>query len=202
MSIRPRLEFWFEFASTYSYLAAHRIEKLAATKGVDVSWRPFSLGPIFAAQGWTNSPFNIYEMKGRNMWRDMERLCALYGLPLKRPEIFPQNGLTAARVALSLPDGERRAAFVKAVYSANFANGENIKDDDVLDRILTHLGEDIASLRATASTDTIKATFKANTDDAISKGIYGAPSFVTVSGELFWGNDRLEQALDWAVTKR
>lgn len=69
------LEFWFEFASTYSYLAASRIEEVAAGSGVRLRWRPFLLGPIFASQGWGDSPFNLYPLKGRYMWRDMERLC-------------------------------------------------------------------------------------------------------------------------------
>ena len=67
----PKLEFWYEFASTYSYPAAMGIEALAETAGVEVVWRPFLLGPIFGEQGWNDSPFNIYPAKGRYMWRDM-----------------------------------------------------------------------------------------------------------------------------------
>ena len=100
MARRPTLEFWYEFASTYSYLSAMRIEPLAQAAGVDVRWRPFLLGPIFAAQGLTSSPFNLYPVKGRYMWRDMEREGARFGVPFKRPDTFPQNGLVAARVAL------------------------------------------------------------------------------------------------------
>src|SRR5215207_5334269 len=100
MTRRPVLEFWYEFASTYSYLAAMRIEPLAEAAGVDIRWRPFLLGPIFAAQGWTSSPFNLFPAKGRYMWRDMERQAAALGLPFNKPDPFPQNGLIAARVAL------------------------------------------------------------------------------------------------------
>ena len=88
--------------STYSYPAAMRIEAIAAARGVNVAWRPFLLGPIFAEAGWRDSPFNIYPIKGRYMWRDMERICARLNLPLVRPDPFPQNSLAAARVALSL----------------------------------------------------------------------------------------------------
>ena len=95
-----RVEFWFEFASTYSYPAAMRIETLAARAGVPVAWQPFLLGPIFQAQGWRDSPFNLYPAKGRYMWRDLERLCAKHGLPYARPEIFPQRSILAARLAL------------------------------------------------------------------------------------------------------
>ena len=100
MPRRPVLEFWYEFASTYSYLAAMRIEEMAAIADVEIRWRPFLLGPIFASQGWNTSPFNVYPAKGRHMWRDMEREAARLGLPMRRPDPFPQNTLVAARVAV------------------------------------------------------------------------------------------------------
>src|SRR5262245_33940880 len=112
----PTLIFWYEFASPYSWLAAERITDLADRAAVDIVWRPFLLGPIFVAQGWTTSPFNIYEAKGRNMWRDIERVAAEMGLPpVTQPDPFPQNSLSAARVATALPDSFR-PAFSRAVY--------------------------------------------------------------------------------------
>src|SRR5882724_8090243 len=96
----PSLDFWFDFASTYSYPAAARIGPLAAEAGIAVRFRPFLLGPIFKAQGWDSSPFNLYRAKGRNMWRDLERLCEDAGLPFRRLEPFPQHSLLPARVAL------------------------------------------------------------------------------------------------------
>ena len=95
-------EFWYEFASTYSYPAALRVAALADERGVSLVWRPFLLGPIFFAQGWRDSPFNVYPAKGRYMWRDLERTCGAMGVPLKRPDPFPQPSLLAARVALAL----------------------------------------------------------------------------------------------------
>src|SRR5256886_17599605 len=95
----PALDFFYEFASSYSYIAAMRIAPLAKAAGVEVRWRPFLLGPIFKAQGWDTSPFNLYEAKGRYMWRDMERLAAELSLPFRRPDPFPQNSLLPARVA-------------------------------------------------------------------------------------------------------
>ncbi|HXZ21594.1 MAG TPA: DsbA family protein [Pseudolabrys sp.] len=97
---RPALDFWFEFASTYSYPATMRIAPLAKASGIALRWRPFVLGPIFKAQGWSTSPFNIYPDKGRYMWRDLERICKTLDLPFVRPDPFPQNALLAARVAL------------------------------------------------------------------------------------------------------
>ena len=87
------LDFYFDFASTYSFPAAVRIGALAAHAGVTLRWRPFLLGPIFKARGWETSPFNIYPDKGRYMWRDMERLCLAHGLGLVRPQPFPQASL-------------------------------------------------------------------------------------------------------------
>jgi 2-hydroxychromene-2-carboxylate isomerase len=95
-----RLTFWYEFASTYSYLAAMRIDAAADAAGVEVAWQPFLLGPIFKAQGWTTSPFNIYPAKGRYMIRDVARIAAARGLPFRMPDPFPANTLKAARLAI------------------------------------------------------------------------------------------------------
>ena len=116
------LNFWFDFASTYSYPAAMRIEKLAANHGVSVVWRPFLLGPIFAAQGWTDSPFNLQPEKGRYMWRDLERLCQAEGIAFRRPSQFPRNSLLAARVACYRPS---RGAWSMRTYQAEFPNARD-----------------------------------------------------------------------------
>jgi 2-hydroxychromene-2-carboxylate isomerase len=87
------IEFWFEFASSYSYPAALRIEEVAQRAGVRLIWRPFLLGPIFKAQGWNDSPFNIYPAKGNYMWRDLQRVCDALGIPFRKPSVFPRNGL-------------------------------------------------------------------------------------------------------------
>jgi 2-hydroxychromene-2-carboxylate isomerase len=195
---KPHLTFWYEFASTYSWLAAERIEALAAAADIEVRWQPFLLGPIFVAQGWQSSPFNVYAAKGANMWRDIERQCVLMGLPPPtRPEPFPQNSLLAARVATALPDTARQA-FSRAVYRAEFAKGQPIADRSVIGEALRGCGLDPAATLATAEAPENKAALRAATEEAGAHGIYGAPSFVTPSGELFWGNDRLEQALAWA----
>ena len=190
------VEFWYEFASTYSYPAAMRLEEAAQRAGVSVRWRPFLLGPIFGEQGWNDSPFNIYPAKGKYMWRDMERICDAQGLTLKEPVRFPQNGLRAARIVLALPEA-LRPAFTREVYLANFAGQRDISGEDVLARILVALEVEPQPVLEKAGSDEVKAALKAQTDEAIAKGIFGAPSF-TVGDELFWGNDRLEQALEWA----
>jgi len=193
----PEVEFWCEFASTYSYPAAMRIEALAATRGVALAWRPFLLGPLFAAQGWSYSPFNLYPAKGRYMWRDLERICGALGLPLVRPDPFPQNSLLAARVALALDDA-LRPAFCRAVYRAEFAEGRPIDSPATLAALLAEIGVAPEPLLRRAVEDANKAALKAQTARAAALGLPGAPCLTTPDGEVFWGNDRLEQGLDWA----
>jgi 2-hydroxychromene-2-carboxylate isomerase len=190
-------EFWYEFASTYSYPAALRVAALAEARGVSLAWRPFLLGPIFASQGWRDSPFNLYPAKGRYMWRDLERICGAMGVPFKRPEPFPQPSLLAARVALAL-EGEERANFSRQVYLAEFGRGLSIADRTTLASLLTACGVDPTATLERAESDANKAALKAESARAAEIGIVGAPCLVTVDGEVFWGNDRLEQGLDWA----
>ena len=192
-----RLDFWFDFASTYSYPAAMRIAALAEERQVSIRYRPFLLGPIFADQGWRNSPFNIFPNKGKYMWRDMERICAAAHLPLTKPDPFPQNSLLAARVTHALPE-EARPAFVRAVYAAAFGAGKAIAERTVLADILVSLGQNASAILEKAGQDAVKMKLKSESEEARRLGLFGAPSFVTEDGELFWGNDRLIDALDWA----
>ncbi len=194
-------EFWYEFASTYSYPAAMRVASLAKDRGVALSWRPFLLGPIFAAQGWRDSPFNIYPAKGRYMWRDMQRVCEALRLPLTRPEPFPQNSLLAARAALAL-EGEERANFSRQVYAAEFGEGLPIADRATVAALLAKSGLDPDAVLWRAESDANKARLKAECARAAELGIIGAPCLVTEDREVFWGNDRLEQGLDWAAGRR
>lgn len=193
----PVVEFFFEFASTYSYPAAARIEAEARSAGVSVAYRPFLLGPIFRSQGWNDSPFNLFESKGRYMWRDLERICAEIALPFRRPSVFPRNGLVAARVASHVQDEPWVGEFVRRVYRANFSEDREISDPEVVASILRELGRPPGLLEASQSPEN-KERLRAQTGRAVALGLFGAPSFV-VGGELFWGNDRLEQALAWAA---
>ena len=194
----PILDFWFDFASTYSYLAAARIRPLAAAAKVQVRFRPFLLGPIFKAQGWDTSPFNLYEAKGHYMWRDMERLAAELSIPFRRPDPFPQNSLLAARVALfGLAHGWGED-FSVAVYHAQFVEDGRIDDPTTLAEILSRLNVDADAALEAAQSGYIKSRLRSEVEAAQQLGIFGAPSFTTSDGELFWGNDRLERALLWA----
>jgi len=196
---RPILEFWYDFASTYSYLSVMRIEAAAEAAGVGLVWRPFLLGPIFAAQGWNTSPFNLYPEKGRYMWRDMEREAARLGLRFCRPDPFPQNSLLAARVGLVGVERGWIAPFTKAVFRAEFAKGRSIGDPAVLSGILAELGLDPEAVIGEAQSDANKARLRRVGEEAQVLGLFGAPSFVADDREVFWGNDRLERALEWTV---
>jgi len=194
----PALDFWFDFASTYSYPAMMRIRTRASEAGVAVNFRPFLLGPIFAAQGWNTSPFNLFAAKGRNMWRDLERICADLALPFQRPEPFPQNSLLAARIALVGLSDTWGEDFCRAVYRAEFAEGRRIDDAETMRAILANLSVEPEAVLTAAQSNDIKDKLRRETAEAQRLGIFGAPSFVTADGELFWGNDRLESALAWA----
>jgi 2-hydroxychromene-2-carboxylate isomerase len=194
----PKLDFWFDYSSSYSYLAASRIEPIAKAAGIEVRWRPFLLGPVFKVVGLKRSPAEDFPIKGRYAWRDMERQTLRLGLPkFKLPEPFPTNSLLAARAALVLSDADR-PAFSRALYQAEFGDGREIGDQGLIADILKRLGHDAEGVLAATSDQATKDRLRAQTDEAVRLGIFGAPTFITEDGEMFWGNDRLEQALEWA----
>ncbi|CAN5232575.1 2-hydroxychromene-2-carboxylate isomerase [soil metagenome] len=194
------IEFWYEFGSSYSYPAAMRVERLAEQAGVAVAWRPFLLGPLMhEQQGLTDSPFNVFPVKGDYMWRDLQRVCDQEGLPLVHPSQFPRNGLLAARVAICGLDDGWTPAFSRAVYQANFVDDQDISKAEVLAPLIASVGAGPDAVLAAANSDPIKTRLKDHVRQAQERGLFGAPSFVTADGELFWGNDRLEPALEWAV---
>ena len=195
------LAFWYDFASTYSYVSAMRIGRLAAAASVTVRWRPFLLGPIFAEQGWSDSPFNIYPTKGRYMWRDLERLCAREDLTLRHPSVFPRHSVLAARIALVAEAEGWCPQFTTAVFAANFAEDREISKPATLAAILVDLGQPADSVLARATAIETKSGLRAQTEEAMRLGIFGAPSFI-VNEELFWGNDRLHEAIAWAGAHR
>ena len=196
------VEFWFEFASTYSYVAAMRIEAAATRVGARVLWRPFLLGPIFTEQqGIKDSPFNVNPVRGRYMWRDLERLCAKHGLPWRKPSVFPRNSILAARVALVGAEQPWGPAFVRAVFVANFARDQDISQRAVVEEALAQVGADVPTVLSRAETPEIKQGLRDQTTRAAQLGIFGAPNFI-VKGELFFGQDRMEDALEFLTGPR
>ncbi|MCA1826967.1 MAG: 2-hydroxychromene-2-carboxylate isomerase [Myxococcales bacterium] len=189
------MQFWFDFASTYSYVAALRIEEACASAGVTVEYKPFLLGPIFTEQlGIKDSPFNAFPVRGRYMWRDLERLCEKYDLPWRRPSVFPRNSVLAARVACCA--GAAIAPLARAIFKANFAEDQDISDVNVIRALVEGIGGDGAQALELAASADVKAQLRANTNEAQRLGIFGAPDFIA-AGELFFGQDRLDDAILW-----
>jgi 2-hydroxychromene-2-carboxylate isomerase len=197
--VKPHLDFWFDFASNYSYLSAMRIDDLAAAHGIAVSWKPFLLGPIFADSGWDTSPFNVYPNKGRYVWRDMERITRQRGLAFTRPDVFPQFALTATRIAVACHDAGWLPAFCRALFTAEFGEGKDISSDDMTRAALAEAGANPATIMPLAADADVKLALRNRVEQARSLGIFGAPTFITPDGELFWGDDRLDQAVAWVA---
>jgi 2-hydroxychromene-2-carboxylate isomerase len=193
------IEFWFDFGSNYSYLSVMRIEAEAAARGVRIHWRPFLLGPIFRALGFDNSPFVLQKEKGAYVWKDMERQCRKYGIALTRPSVFPRAALLAMRVALLGAEREWIAAYCREIMQQNFVHDRDIGSVEVVTEALVKLGLPAQQIIAEAQSDANKLRLREQTEAAAAKGIFGAPTFF-IGDEMFWGNDRLEDALDFCYS--
>ena len=195
---RPSIEFWLEFASNYSYLSVMRIEEAAQRHGVQIIWKPFLLGPIFRDLGMETSPFLLQKEKGAYMWQDMVRQCRKYGLGWTKPSKFPRLSVLPARVALVGAEQTWIAAFCRQVMEANFVQDRDINSSDCLAAILAGLGVSADDILHEAEADETKARLRKQTEEARARGIFGAPTFF-VGTEMFWSNDRLDDALRFAA---
>jgi 2-hydroxychromene-2-carboxylate isomerase len=190
----PEIEFWFEFGSNYSYLSVMRIEDAAARLNVRIAWKPFLLGPIFRALGMDNSPFVLQKEKGAYVWQDMARQCRKYGLRWTRPTAFPRLGLLPLRVALLGAEQPWMGGFCRRVRELNFVLDQDINSPDHIASILTGLSLPAQKLLINTQEEQTKLRLRQQTEQARSKGIFGAPTFF-IGHEMFWGNDRLDDAL-------
>lgn len=193
-SAPPEIEFWFEFASNYSYLSVMRISGEAQRHGVTVVWKPFLLGPIFRALGMESSPFVLHEQKGAYVWCDMARQCRKYGLPWTQPTAFPRLSVLPARIALVGAAEPWIGAFCRRVMELNFVLDQDINQPDRMASILTELNLPALDILDRARAEPTKTRLREQTDQAQRRGIFGAPTFF-VGAEMFWGNDRLDDAL-------
>jgi 2-hydroxychromene-2-carboxylate isomerase len=194
----PQLEFWFEFGSNYSYLTVMRIEELARKAGVGIVWRPFLLGPIFREFGWDTSPFVLQTEKGRYTWNDMRRRAAKYQLAFNMPSVFPRSAILPMRVALLASGQPWIGSFCKRVMLQNFVEDLDINHPDNTRKALDGLVPDPDAFMQAAQSDEAKARLREQTSAARARGIFGAPTFF-VGDEMFWGDDRLEDALEFAL---
>lgn len=195
------LDFWFDLASPYSALGAFRVEGLCRAAGVPLDWKPFLLGPIFTAQlGIKDSPFNTQPIRGKYMFRDLERLGEKYGVELRRPTPFPQRSLLANRVACVARTHPWCGDFVRGVFRTEFTDGQDIGSPTVIELVLKSIGVDPGPVLAKAESDEVKKQLRDFTEQAASLGVFGAPNSI-VNGELFFGQDRLEDAVAWAQRK-
>ena len=192
------LKFWVEFASTYTYLAVARVARLAAQKGVNVEWEPFYLMPIFKDLGMDQGPFLPFPNKMDYMWRDLERRAARQGTPYRKPSQYPVQSLLTARIATLAAREGWCQPFTEGVFALHWTKDIPIGSDENLHTTLLALGKEPSQVIAMAQTGENKEALKRQTERARELRIFGAPSF-TVGTELFWGDDRLEEALDWAV---
>ncbi|XDD50549.1 2-hydroxychromene-2-carboxylate isomerase [Leptospira sp. WS92.C1] len=189
-----QIEFFFEFASTYSYLSVMRIESLLRDSKIQILWKPFLLGPIFKKQGWNDSPFNLFPAKGKYMWKDLQRRAKKYGIPFSIPSQFPRNGLLASRITIANLEKSWISTFIRETFQANFAKDLDIANPEVLRSILIGIGLDADPILENSGKQEVKDLLRKQTEKAFELGIFGAPSFI-IGNELFWGDDRLKDAI-------
>lgn len=190
----PRIAFWFDLGSPYSHLSAARIEALADKAAVQVDWYPFLLGPIFKSMGWKDSPFNEQPLKRDYMWLDVARQARKYGMAFKRPSVFPRRALSATRLAVAGEGAPWLPEFCRRVMAQNFVDDLEIDSLASIESTLGGLVEDSQALIEMANHESTKQRTRQRTEQAIQLGIFGAPTFF-VHNEMFWGDDRLEDAI-------
>ena len=186
-----QLEFWFDVGSPAAYLAWKRLPKFLARTGASVACKPMLLGGVFKSQG-NASPVTI-PAKGKWLLGDLARYARRDGVPLVYPPAFPINTLALMRgaIGLQMRRPEHFAPYVDAMFDAIFGQARDLRDEKVVAEVLTGAGFDPAEIMALASDPEVKQALIRNTEEAVSRGVFGAPTFF-VGGEMFWGQDRMD----------
>jgi 2-hydroxychromene-2-carboxylate isomerase len=189
------IDFWFSTGSTYTYLTVSRLEQVAAAQDVRFNWRPFSVRAIMREQN--NTPFATKPVKMAYMWRDIERRAAMYGLAAKVPAPYPlQEFDLANRLALlGLAEGWGKP-YIVASYRRWFVDGQEPGLEPNLSASLAEAGQQTARSVERAGGDDVVELYEAATNEARKLGVFGSPCFA-VRGEVFWGDDRLDDAIAW-----
>lgn len=189
------VDFWFTMGSTYSYLTAMRLPTLQRSSGVKFQWRPFHL--LVILQEMKHIPFADKPAKSAYMWRDIERRANMYGISPSLPAPYPvKNSMLANLVAIVGMGQGWGIDFVRAAYRRWFQLGQETGSEPNLSQSLREIGQEPGAVFALANAEDAKATLMAETAIARDLGIFGSPTFV-VGRELFWGDDRLEDAISW-----
>jgi 2-hydroxychromene-2-carboxylate isomerase len=190
-----QIDFWFTMGSTYSYLSVMRLADVESFHGVKFRWRPFHL--LLILQEMNHVPFADKPMKTRYMWRDIERRAAMYGLPVKLPAPYPvKQSVTANLVAIIGMREGWGADFVRAAYRRWMQNGEETGSEPNVSSSLRDIGQEPGRVIALANASAANDALLSETDAARQLGIFGSPTFA-VGQELFWGDDRLGDAISW-----
>ena len=195
------IDFWFSIGSTYTCLTVLRLAQRRLNIP-ELRWRPFDVRQIMLAQN--NIPFRDKPVKAAYMWRDIERRAQKYGLSLSLsvPAPYPLPELPLAnQIALVGCEDGWCEAYVTETYKLWFGEGLEPGCEPAISRALSAIGQDPAAVLARARSDAMAARLRAESDKAMALGVFGAPSFV-VGTEVFWGDDRLEDALKWAEDGR
>jgi 2-hydroxychromene-2-carboxylate isomerase len=183
------LEFFFDYGSPYSYLASTQVEALARRAGAELKWRPFLLGAVFKATGNISPAANAY--KARYMYKDLVDWTRRYELPdFVLPDGFPASSLLADRLGLVAQERGMLPAFTQALYREVFAKGKDVSDVAVLRGVLAGTGMPTDESLARAEAPEIKQRLRDNTEDAVTRGAFGAPTFF-IGEDMYFGNDRM-----------
>jgi 2-hydroxychromene-2-carboxylate isomerase len=195
MSANDTIDFWFTVGSTYTYLTVSRLHEVEAATGVRFRWRPFNARAIM--QEMNNVPFATKPIKLVYMWRDIERRASKYEVPLKVPTPYPlKNFDLASRVAVLGEIEGWCPNYVRASYRRWFVQGKEVGAEPNLSESLNEIGQDPDRVIVAANAETVGRAYDENTNEARRLNIFGSPSFV-VGGEVFWGDDRLDDAIAW-----
>jgi 2-hydroxychromene-2-carboxylate isomerase len=190
------IEFWFSIGSTYTYLTAMRLEEVAKSSGVEVRWRPFSVRAVMIEL--KNIPFTGKPVRMAYMWREIEHRAEAYGFPARVPAPYPLTEFDRANRVAIVANGEGWCTpYVRESYRRWFQEGEEPGLEPNLRSVLTALGQDPDRALRKASSEAVGRAYLTATDEAKRLNVFGSPSFL-VSGEVFWGDDRLEDSIRWA----
>lgn len=195
-----KIQFWFDFASPYAFIAAKRVQAMASSNQAHFDWQPFLVGVALQTKtkGLSSTQL-VTEAEAHYRKHDVHRTCESLQLPIRWPSNYPRGSMLAGRVAFWARDREWQVPFIHAVYDANFLEDRDITSEECIRSILTDIGVDSTSTIAAATDVGQKQAFRQHVETALEAGIFGVPTFA-VRDELFWGNDRLDQALVWATS--